>query len=83
MKTSEFYEKYRTPEKVSIYSQTIISTCVDMINGKEVPTTKQQDLVNELSVIRELSSIYFNGLKVVRPRKILGNTSNYPDLSIE
>ena len=47
LKTNEFYEKYRTPDKVSIYSQTLISTCVEMINGKDA-RTNPLDLIKKL-----------------------------------
>ena len=84
MKTSEFYEKYRTPEKVSIYSQTIISTCVDMINGKRSPNDGKhnpKDLVNRLFGDKRVEfNLSFNGLKDCKTEEDTWKYRvNYPD----
>jgi len=63
LKTNEFYEKYRTPDKVSIYSQTLISTCVEMINGKDA-RTNPLDLIKKLFGDKRVEfNLDFNGLK--------------------
>ena len=63
LKTTEFYEKYRTPEKNSIYSQTLISTLVDMINNRG-KNHNPNELVKKLFGDNRVEfNLSFNGLK--------------------
>ena len=60
----EYYEEYRTPEKSSIYGQTIIHSLVDMINDvkSKHSNVRPKELIKRL--FEDVNfDIGFNGLK--------------------